>query len=161
MAIETRQGFLDAIEPPARKPSLVGGQHEKQVQAEVLGPESWKDAFAAEAMVDPGERWRDAPHSLRHQQRQGLFQGHDVISVMGNSQCEGLATPPASSATMPDRSQIAEKKSLPVNGADFKSRWNWNNARRRTRAARAKKNLRRKSNPQKNKTTVMRACFGK
>jgi hypothetical protein len=62
---------------------------------------------------------------------------------------------------MRDRLHIGEKKSRDAKDADFKSRWNWKNARRRTRAARGKKNLRRRFNPQKNKTTVMRDCFGK
>jgi hypothetical protein len=62
---------------------------------------------------------------------------------------------------MRNRLHVAEKKSLRANDADFKSHWNWKNARGRTRATPGKKNLRRKFNPQKHKTTVMRACFGK
>jgi len=54
-----------------------------------------------------------------------------------------------------------KKKSLRANDADFKSPWNWKNARGRTRATPGKKNLRRTFNPQKYKTTVVRACFGK
>jgi hypothetical protein len=62
---------------------------------------------------------------------------------------------------MRNRLHVAEKKSLRANDADFKSHWNWQNARGRTRATPGKKNLRRKFNPQKYKTTVMHACFGK
>jgi len=62
---------------------------------------------------------------------------------------------------MRDRSHIPLKKSRRANNIDFKSHWNWKNARGRTRATLAKKNLRRKFNSQKYKTTVMRARFGK
>jgi len=161
VAIETGEGFLDAVQPPAGKPTLVGGQHEKQVQPEVLGQQSWKETFAAEAMVDPGERAGDVPHSLRYQQRQGLLQGHEVISVMGNWQCQAVATPPTSSTAMGDRLHIAPKESPRANNANFKAPWNWKNARSRPRATPGKKNLRSKSNPQKYKTTVMGACLGK
>ncbi len=98
VAIEAGHGLLDPIEPPAGQPLLVGGEGEKQVQSQVLWLKSWKDAFAAEAMVDPRERRRDGAHSLRHQQRQGLFQWHGMISVRGNARREGVATPRVCSA---------------------------------------------------------------
>jgi hypothetical protein len=80
---------------------------------------------------------------------------------MGNLHGEGIATPTASSAMRCDRPHIVPQISLRANNIDFKSRWNRENARSRPRATTAKKNLRRKSNPQKYKTTVMRACLGK
>jgi hypothetical protein len=53
VAIEAWQGLLDAIEPPAGKPFLIGCEGEKQVQPKVLGPQLSKDALAPEAMVNP------------------------------------------------------------------------------------------------------------
>ena len=75
MAIEAWQGLLDAIEPPAGKPLLVGREGEKQVQPKVLGPQAWKDAFAAEAMVDPRERSRDGAHLCGTSNGKGFFNG--------------------------------------------------------------------------------------
>jgi hypothetical protein len=60
-----------------------------------------------------------------------------------------VATPPTSSAAPRDRLHVAEQKSLGDQNANFKARWNWQNARSRARAARGKKNLRRRFNPQK------------
>ena len=59
MAIEAWHRLFDAIEPPAGKSLLVCRQDEKQVQPKILRSQSWKDAFAPEAMVNPRERRRD------------------------------------------------------------------------------------------------------
>jgi hypothetical protein len=112
-------------------------------------------------MVDPRERLRDGANSLRHQQRQGLFQRHSMISVKGSARGEGVATPLASSARMRACFHIPEKKSRCAKSTDFKSHWNWKNTRNRTLAAPGKNNLRRTFNQRKYKTTVMRTCSGK
>ena len=96
--IEACHGLLDPIEAPTGKPLLVRRQDEKEVQPKILRSQSWKDGFAAQAMVDPRERWRNGPTSLRHEQWQGLFQWHGLISVMGSARREGVATPFACSA---------------------------------------------------------------
>ena len=75
VAVETRHGALDAIEPPAGESIPIGGQGEKQIQADVLGPQAFEKAFAAETVVDPGERVGYFTNPLWHEQGQGLFSG--------------------------------------------------------------------------------------
>jgi len=81
VAIETRHGVMDSVEPPTGQTVSIGGQCEKQIQADVLGPQAVEQSFASEAMVDPSERRGDFSDSLRRQQWQGFFQWHDVFSV--------------------------------------------------------------------------------
>ena len=143
-------------------PSLVGGQDEKQVQPKVLGPQSWKEAFAAEAMVDPRERSRDGAHSLRHQQRQGFFQAawHDLrygkCATRRSRNATCLFGRECVSRLHIRREEIAlcQKRRFQVSLELEKHA--------QSHAQRAgKNNLRRKFNQQKYKTTVMRACLGK
>jgi hypothetical protein len=161
VTIEAGQGSLNAIEPPTGEPALVGRHHEKQVQAQVLGPELWKEALAAEAMVDPGEGAGNGARPLRHQERQRFFEWHGMVSGVRTVRGEGVAQPLASSAARRGRIHAKAHETACTKHADFKSPWNWNNARRHARGERGKKNVGRKSNQQKNKTTVTRACPGK
>ena len=74
--LEARHGAFDAIEPPTGQAVAVGGQGEKQVQADVRRFQTFEEPVAAEAMVDPGERGRDLANSLRHEHGQRFSESH-------------------------------------------------------------------------------------
>ena len=77
--------------------------------------------------------------SRRHQQRQGLFQWHGMISVMGSARREGVATPFACSAASAAMClHHREKNRIPATTTDFKPRWNRKNTHNRTRTARGR-----------------------
>ena len=77
---EARHSTFDAIEPPTGKAVAVGGQGQKQIQTNVRRFQAFEESFAAEAMVDPGERGGYLANALRHEHRQWFSESHDSHS---------------------------------------------------------------------------------
>jgi hypothetical protein len=161
VAVETTYGTLDAIEPPAGESVAIGGQGEKQIEADVLGPQSFQKAFAAEAMVDPSERAGYFADSLRCQQRQGSFQRHGVISITGFMFRDRFATWRIFSSAGRGCFYKGVKITPCINRENLKSRWSPASLPNAARAPPWKNNLRSRFNCQKNKTTDMRTWLGK
>jgi hypothetical protein len=146
VAVEPRHGELDAIEPPAGESIPIGGDGEKQIQADVLGPQAFEKAFAAEAVVDPGERVGHFTNPLWHEQGQGLFQWHGVASVARNMRCGRSATPSICSSKQGVYFRADQNNSRGIKRTDFKSRWNWQNVQNLARGPPKKNNLGRRFN---------------